>query len=218
MRTRIKICGITRVVDAQAAVDAGVDALGLVFRAGTPRCIDIKTAGAIAAAVPAFVSLIGVFVDPSDAELDAVICAVPVQFVQFHGNESAARCTRAPRPYIKAVRVRDEMAIETAMANYADSRGILLDTYVAGTAGGTGRAFSWGVIPKYRTQPLILAGGLTEDNVGDAIRMARPFAVDVSSGVESAPGIKDATRISRFVQSVRRQDAENAERAALTAV
>lgn len=210
MRTRVKICGITRIEDAIAAVDAGADALGMVFYEPSPRHIDVNTAVEIAKQIPAFVTLVGLFVDANQAQVQPVLDSVPLQLIQFHGNEDPEFCGSFNLPYIKALRVGRQgglsgEALQSALRSYKDARGLLLDTYQKGIPGGTGESFDWGLIPE-AVQNLILAGGLSPDNVAEAIQAVRPYAVDVSGGVESAPGIKDKAKINAFISNTRQAD------------
>lgn len=206
MRTRVKICGITRVEDARAAVAAGADALGLVFHADSPRHIEPEAARAVAAAVPAFVTLVGLFVDPAPEQVRQALSAVPLDLLQFHGQEPAQQCRAYGRRYIKALRMVPGLDVDAAARVYPDAAGLLLDAYRPGVAGGSGETFDWTRVPRDLPLPLILAGGLTPDNVGDAVRTLRPYAVDVSSGVERAKGIKDATLIEAFMRRVAEAD------------
>lgn len=201
-RVRSKICGITRVEDALAAVEAGADAIGLVFYAKSPRVVDIEQAKAIVAALPPFVTSVGLFVDMPRAELQALLREVPLDLLQFHGDESPADCEGFTRPYIKALRVRADQDVARMMAPYGGACGILLDTFVEGVPGGTGAAFDWSLVPREAGKPIILAGGLTPDNVAQAIAQVRPYAVDVSGGVEAAKGIKDAGKVQAFLLAV----------------
>ncbi|MBI1195120.1 MAG: phosphoribosylanthranilate isomerase [Gammaproteobacteria bacterium] len=204
--TRIKICGITRVEDALAAADAGADAIGLVFYAKSPRHVAIERAAEICAALPPFVSTVGLFVDADPDFIGEVLTRVPLDLLQFHGDESAAECERHGRPHIKALRMRPGIDLCEVVAGYGSARGVLLDTYRPGVPGGTGEAFDWTQVPSDLKTPIILAGGLSPDNVGEAVRRVRPWAVDVSGGVESAPGVKDSGRIADFVEAVRAAD------------
>jgi phosphoribosylanthranilate isomerase len=204
--TRIKICGITRVEDALAAVASGTDALGLVFYAKSPRAVSIAEASFIAKAVPPFVTIVALFVDESAAEIERVLNAVSIDVIQFHGNETPQFCEQFNRPYVKALRVTPDLNLATASQGYSSSRGILLDTWKEGVPGGTGLSFDWRLAQKSLPLPMILAGGLKPQNVGDAIAMLRPAAVDVSGGVESAPGIKDSGKIRKFIAAVRAAD------------
>jgi phosphoribosylanthranilate isomerase len=200
---RIKICGITRVEDALAVADAGADAIGLVFYPDSPRAVSLARASAIVAALPPFVSTVGLFVNARRSEIDAVLAAIPLDLLQFHGDETAAQCEGYSRPYLKALRVKAGDDLKALVADYPGAAGVLLDTYVEGVPGGTGAVFDWSLIPTGLSRPVILAGGLTPDNVGDAIRQVAPYAVDVSGGVEAAKGIKDTARIRAFVEACR---------------
>lgn len=202
---RCKICGITRVEDALAAVHAGADAIGLVFYAASPRAVSIEQARAIVAALPPFVAAVGLFVDASRDEVRAVLEAVPLDLLQFHGDETPEECEGYGRRYLKALRVKsgDDVAVE--VARFPGAAGVLLDTYVPGIPGGTGEAFDWSLVPSDLSHPVILAGGLTAENVGAAIRQVRPYAVDVSGGVEAAKGIKDAEKIRAFIRQAKAQ-------------
>lgn len=200
---RSKICGITRIEDALAAAEAGADAIGFVFYAKSPRAVDVRQARAIIAELPPFVTTVGLFVNASRCELNEILEVVPLDLLQFHGDETPQDCEGYHRPWIKALRVRPGDDLEAACQLYAGARGILLDTYVAGVPGGTGEAFDWSLVPAHRSKPIILAGGLSADNVGQAIAQVRPYAVDVSGGVEQAKGIKDAAKIEAFMQAVK---------------
>ena len=200
---RIKICGITRIEDALAAVAAGADAIGLVFYAKSPRAVTPAQAKAIVAALPPFVTSVGLFVDMPRDELKQLLAEVPLDLLQFHGDESPEDCAGHGRPFIKALRVKPGDDVAAAIARYPEAAGILLDTYVPGTPGGTGEAFDWSLVPRDAAKPVVLAGGLTPENVGDAVRQVRPYAVDVSGGVEASKGIKDAAKIKAFIQRAR---------------
>lgn len=200
---RSKICGITRIEDALAAVEAGADAIGLVFYGKSPRAVSIEQAAAILQALPPFVTSVGLFVDMPRDELQQLLQRLPLDLLQFHGDESPADCEGHGRPYIKALRVRPGEDVAAAMAPYAGAQGILLDTFVEGVPGGTGASFDWSLVPEDAVKPIILAGGLDADNVATAIRQVRPHAVDVSGGVEASKGIKDAGKIRAFVRAVR---------------
>jgi phosphoribosylanthranilate isomerase len=217
MRTRVKICGITRPGDAEAVAMAGADALGFVFWAGTPRRVEPAHARAIAAAVHPFVSIVGLFVDPEPAEVRAVLEVVPLDLLQFHGRESPDLCRSFARPYLKAMPVgaaEEEGRLLESLAPYGDAAGWLLDAPAAhGRPGGTGNTFDWSRVPTTLARPLVLSGGLHAGNVADAIRRLRPWAVDVSSGVEergedgrAVPGRKDAQAVRRFIEEVRHAD------------
>ena len=200
---RSKICGITRVEDALAAVEAGADAIGLVFYAKSPRAVTVQQARAIIEALPPFVTSVGLFVNAGRCELGEILDAVPLGLLQFHGDEAPADCEGWHRPYIKALRVKAGDDIAASCAAFAGASGILLDTYVEGVPGGTGEAFDWSLVPQGLDKPIILAGGLTVDNVAQAIRQVRPYAVDVSGGVEQSKGIKDPAKIRAFMAAVR---------------
>lgn len=200
---RSKICGITRIEDALAAAAAGADAIGLVFYAPSPRAVTASQARQIVAALPPFVTTVGLFVDAPRAEVEAVLREVPLDLLQFHGDEAPEDCRGFGRPYVKALRVRSPEDVQACCARYADAAGILLDTFVPGIPGGTGECFDWSLVPADAALPLILAGGLDAGNVSAAIRQVRPYAVDVSGGVEAGKGIKDATKVQSFVAAVR---------------
>ncbi|WP_339444498.1 phosphoribosylanthranilate isomerase [Pseudomonas hunanensis] len=200
---RSKICGITRIEDALAAAEAGADAIGFVFYAKSPRAVDVRQARAIIAELPPFVTTVGLFVNASRCELNEILEVVPLDLLQFHGDETLQDCEGYHRPWIKALRVRPGDDLEAACQLYAGARGILLDTYVPGVPGGTGEAFDWSLVPARLGKPIILAGGLSADNVGQAIAQVKPYAVDVSGGVEQAKGIKDAAKIEAFMKAVK---------------
>ena len=200
---RVKICGITRVEDALAAAAAGADAIGLVFYAKSPRAVDIEQARAILAALPPFVTTVGLFVDAERSELERILASVPLDLLQFHGDESVQQCEAFGRPYIKALRVKAGDDIAAQVARYPSAQGILLDAYVEGVPGGTGEAFDWSLIPQALSKPLILAGGLRPDSVAEAVSRVRPYAVDVSGGVEASKGVKDVEKIGAFIRAAR---------------
>ena len=200
---RSKICGITRVEDALIAAEAGADAIGLVFYAKSPRAVTVAQAQAIIAALPPFVTTVGLFVDAERDELNRILDAVPLDLLQFHGDETAAVCEAFGRPYLKALRVRPGDDIGARIEAYASAAGILLDTYVSGVPGGTGEAFDWSLVPQDAKKPIILAGGLTPENVANAIAQVRPYGVDVSGGVEASKGVKDADKVRAFVRAAR---------------
>lgn len=202
MRTRVKICGITHKADALMLAAAGVDALGLVFYAPSPRAVDAAAAAAIVAQLPAFVTVTGLFVNAEPAEVKQVLEQVPLDLLQFHGDESPEYCAAFERPYIKALRMQPGVDIGRQAVSYPDARGILLDAWVPGVPGGTGQRFDWDRIPANLQQPLILAGGLNATNVADAISQVQPWAVDASGGLESAPGVKDARQVQAFMRAV----------------
>ena len=200
---RVKICGITRVEDALAAAAAGADAIGLVFYAKSPRAVDIEQARAILAALPPFVTTVGLFVDAERSELERILASVPLDLLQFHGDESVQQCEAFGRPYIKALRVKAGDDIAAQVARYPSAQGILLDAYVEGVPGGTGEAFDWSLIPQALSKPLILAGGLRPDSVAEAVSRVRPYAVDVSGGVEASKGVKDVEKVGAFIRAAR---------------
>nr|VFK21977.1 MAG: phosphoribosylanthranilate isomerase [Candidatus Kentron sp. LPFa] len=210
LRTRIKICGITRSSDALTAARLGADAIGLVFYPPSPRSITIEKARAIAAALPPFVTLVALFVDPDHAFVEEVLSTLPIDLLQFHGEETPTDCEQYGCPYIKAVRMREGMELSTWMERFQNARALLLDTYHKGARGGTGETFDWRLVPSQRTLPIILAGGLNPNNVREAIRMVKPFAVDVSGGVESGKGIKDEDKMAKFIAAVNSYESEHA--------
>lgn len=205
MRTRIKICGLTRETDVEAAVEAGADAIGFVFYPKSPRFVTPERAARLAREVPPLVSVTALFVNAAAEEIEAVLEQAPVSLLQFHGNESEPDCRRWLRPYVRAARVRPGLDLLQYAREFASARALLLDACVEGYGGG-GQTFDWSLIPPGLQKPLILSGGLTPENVGEAIRRVRPSAVDVSSGVEAARGIKDSGRIAAFVAAVRAAD------------
>lgn len=210
MPTRVKICGITRAEDAQWVARSGADALGLVFHQPSPRAVTAETAAEIVAALPPFVSVVGLFVDAVPELVDAVLSRVRLDYLQFHGDESPEDCERYQVPYIKVARVRPGLDLVQYAVGYRHARALLVDAYVAGVPGGTGKTFDWAALPPALPLPLILSGGLTPENVGLAIRTVKPWAVDVSSGVEAAPGIKDAGKVQQFIQGARNEDIRHA--------
>jgi phosphoribosylanthranilate isomerase len=210
MRTRVKICGITRVEDALAAARAGADAIGLVFYEASPRCVAIPQAQAICRALPPFVSVVALFVNAERERITATLDAVPIDLLQFHGGESVDDCRGYSRPYIKAIGMQPGIDPLVAMQAYKDARGFLLDTYQPDTHGGGGVTFDWAQVPGQVDRPVILAGGLTAENIAAAIEQAGPFAVDVSSGVEQQKGIKSVDKIQAFMRGVERGDASRA--------
>ncbi len=202
LRTRVKICGITRVDDALTAVAQGADAIGLVFYASSPRNVSISLAAEIASQVPAFVTVVGLFVNADAQLINEVIFKVKLDLLQFHGDETPAECARYSLPFIKAVRVRPGTNLVQYAQDFASAKALLLDAYTDGVAGGTGKVFDWNLIPKKLAKPIVLAGGLTADNVADAIVQVKPYAVDVSGGVELSKGVKDAAKMAAFMQQV----------------
>lgn len=203
MVVRSKICGITRIEDALLAAEAGADAIGLVFYDKSPRAVDVRQARAILAALPPFVTSVGLFVNASRCFIGEVLDAVPLDLLQFHGDETPEQCEGHGRPWFKALRVRPGDDLRAEAARFSGARAILLDAYVPGVPGGTGERFDWKLIPVDLPRPLILAGGLTPDNVAEAISSVRPYGVDVSGGVEASRGIKDAAKVAAFIQRVR---------------
>lgn len=203
--TRIKICGLTRPEDVRAAVEAGADAIGFVFYPPSPRHLDFARAAELATLLPPFVTAVGLFVNPDPAFVAAARNAVPLQLLQFHGDERDADCARHGLPWIKAARMRPGVDLVEFSASHPGARGFLLDTYVEGY-GGSGKTFDWSLIPSGLGRPVILSGGLDPENVEEAVRRVRPWAVDVSSGVEVAKGIKDAAKIAAFIAGVRHAD------------
>ncbi len=204
-RTRIKICGLTRECDVLAAVEAGADALGFVFFAPSPRYVSPARAAELARLVPPFVTLVGLFVGASAEEVSRVRDELPLGLLQFHGDETNEECERHGLPWIKAARMRPGLDLVEFGASHSGASALLLDAYVH-EFGGSGQTFDWNLIPPGLSSSIILSGGLTPDNVGEAVRRVRPWAVDVSSGVESAKGIKDAAKIAAFVKGVRDAD------------
>ena len=205
MRTRVKICGITRLEDAHAAVHQGADAIGLVFYRPSPRYVSPARARDIARQVPPFVTTVAVFVNPLREEVEEVIRECDVTLLQFHGDEPPGFCASFARPYIKAVRIRPELDLLECFSPYTSARAWMLDAFHGDLWGGTGRAFDWSIVPRSMARPIILSGGLTADRVGDAIRRVRPYAVDVSTGVEASKGVKDAAKIAAFIGAVERE-------------
>jgi phosphoribosylanthranilate isomerase len=220
VRTRVKICGITRVEDGVAAAHAGADAIGLNFWPGTQRQVSLEQARAIVAVLPPFVTRVGLFVDPTAEDVRAALAAVPLDALQFHGNEAAAFCRAFDRPYLKAIAMKEGVDLLECVSRFDDAAGLLFDAFRAGDLpGGTGHAFDWSrltsEVRNAMRAPLILSGGLDPDNVAEAIRRVRPYAVDVSTGVEARDaagrpqrGCKDAARIAAFMQGVRSADAD----------
>ena len=200
--TRIKICGITRSEDARAAVDAGAHALGFVFYRPSPRYIEPAAARDIISRLPPFASRVGLFVDPERSFVTAVLETVPLDIIQFHGNEDPEFCGSFGRPYIKAVSIKPDIDLHKTCRRYAGASALLLDSHSDTVPGGTGMSFDWSIIPPGLSRPVILAGGLTAANVRRAIEVCRPYAVDVSSGVELDKGIKDKGAMTEFIREV----------------
>ena len=207
-RTRVKICGITRKEDAQAAANLGVDAIGLVFYTKSPRNIDVNMARAICDAIPGFVTTVALFLNPEKSLVNRVVSEVGVDLLQFHGTEPVKFCESFERPYIKALGISGEDNIVELVKSYSSARSVLLDSHAKGAAGGTGETFDWLSVPVEIRQQIILAGGLNPENVAQAIEQVRPYAVDLSSGVESSPGVKDINLMTRLMQQVKRVDCE----------
>lgn len=211
MRTRIKLCGFTRAEDALEAAKLGVDAIGLVFYPPSPRNVGIEQARAIVDVMPAFVTIVALFVDAEARVVEEIIDALPeIGCLQFHGEESPKYCRQFDRPYIKAVRVRENTDFSGLCAEYQDAGGLLLDSYDPMTMGGTGQCIDWSLMPDALDMPLILAGGLDENTVGKAINRFHPYAVDASSGVESQKGIKNKEKMAAFVRAVNQGDSKTA--------
>jgi phosphoribosylanthranilate isomerase len=206
MRTRVKICGFTRVEDAVCAASLGVDAIGLVFYPPSPRHVDIEQAVEIVKALPAFVSVVALFVDEQEARIREVLQRVSVDCLQFHGDESPEACRLYGKRYMKAVRMQEGIDISDLALQYHDAAWLLLDAYHPGAKGGTGSRFDWELIPEHCALPIILAGGLDADNVRLAVQAVRPYALDVSSGVEAGKGVKDALKMAAFLGEVNEGD------------
>ncbi|HRQ65633.1 MAG TPA: phosphoribosylanthranilate isomerase [Xanthomonadaceae bacterium] len=203
MRARIKFCGITRVEDALAAADMGVDAVGLVFVPGSARHVDLEAGQAVRRALPPFVTLVALFLDAEPTLIGQVIERVGPDALQFHGSEPEVDCRRWARPYLKALPMASVLDWRAHVGQYPSAQGFVLDSHATGAMGGSGEAFDWSALAPPHPRPLILAGGLRPDNVGEAVRRVRPWAVDVSSGIESAPGVKCPALMQSFVEEVR---------------
>jgi phosphoribosylanthranilate isomerase len=206
MRTRVKICGFTRVEDAVFAAHLGVDAVGLVFYPPSPRHVEIEEAIEIANALPAFTSVVALFVDEQEARIREVLAHVPIDCLQFHGDEPAEACRIYGKRYIKALRMQDGIDISALELHYHDAAGLLLDAFHPGAKGGTGSQFDWELIPRHCSLPIILAGGLDETNAKQAVQTVRPYALDVSSGVEAEKGVKDSLKMAAFIKQVNEGD------------
>jgi len=204
--TRVKICGITRAEDALVAVHCGADAIGLVLYQLSPRHVSIEQAAQLAVSLPPFVSAVGLFVNAEASFVREVLTHVPLDLLQFHGEETPEYCTQFGKPYLKAIRVKAGMDLLQCASRFHTAKALLLDAHVEGIHGGTGTCFDWALIPGQLPLPVILSGGLHAGNVAEAIKKVRPYAVDVSSGVEAAKGIKDEAKIARFMQEVKRAD------------
>lgn len=206
MRTRVKICGFTRVEDAVFAAQNGVDAVGLVFYPPSPRHIEIDQAVKIVNALPAFITVVALFVDEQESRIREVLKNVAIDCLQFHGDEPAEACRLYDKRYMKAIRMRPEIDIYKIEQSYHDAAGLLLDAYHPGTKGGTGDSFNWDLVPKDCLLPIVLAGGLDVTNVRQAINKVKPYAVDVSSGVEADKGLKDIVKMATFIKEVNETD------------
>lgn len=208
MRTRVKICGITNVEDAIGVVESGADAIGLVFYPPSPRAVTIEQAVAIVKKIPAFITVVALFVNAEQKEVQSVIEAVKVDLLQFHGDETPDYCASFNRPFIKALRVQPQTNLLQYATDFSMSKGLLLDAFSEGLPGGTGKVFDWTLIPQQFPLPIILAGGLDATNVLAAIEQVKPFAVDVSGGVELSKGKKDAFKLRAFMQQVNQSSVE----------
>jgi len=206
-RTRVKICGIREAAHARVAAEAGADAIGFVFYGPSPRYVQAEEAAPIAASLPPYVSAVGLFVDAPEEDVRAVLERVPLDLLQFQGDETADFCARFGKPFVRAVRMAQGTDLLEYARRFSAAKALLLDAHAPGIPGGTGRMFDWSAIPPGLPIPLILSGGLDAGNVGRAVREVRPWAVDVSSGVESGRGVKDPRKIVEFIRSVRREDA-----------
>ena len=204
-RTRIKICGVSRPEDVTAAVDAGADAVGFVFHPGSPRYLTAEKAGVLAAALPPYVTPVGLFVNAVPATIAAAVAVIPALVLQFHGDETPEECAAARRPYLRAARMAPGFDLLDFARRFDEAQGLLLDAHVE-AYGGSGKVFDWSLVPRAVPHRLVLSGGLHAGNVGSGIRELRPWAVDVSSGVESARGVKDAAAIHAFCDAVREAD------------
>ena len=205
--TRIKCCGMTRIQDALLAAQLGADAIGVVLTARSKRRVSIEQARAIVQAMPPFVTTVALFMDDAADFVREAVAAFEPDLLQFHGAESDAWCAQFGRRYLKAVAMGEGAAARPGLRHYPGASGLLLDGHGLGEAGGSGKAFDWSLMPRDLSQPLVLAGGLTPANVADAMRIARPWGVDVASGIESSPGIKDAGKLAAFIRAVREADA-----------
>ncbi len=205
MRTRVKICGMTRKEDVRAAVEAGADAIGFVFYPASPRAISIEQAQQLACELPPFVTTVGLFVNADRDTVHKHIEQIGLDLLQFHGDETPEQCRGYGRPYMKAIRMRPEVDLPFMREHYSDASGLLLDTYKKGVPGGTGATFNWDLVPPELASQVVLAGGLSAENVAAAIQHVHPYGVDVSGGVEQAKGIKDRAKIVAFMGAVNEQ-------------
>lgn len=203
MRTRIKICGIKHTDDALKAIECGADAIGLVFVEKSPRYVSLTDARVIAESLPPFVTVVGLFMDASEDAVREALRVVPLTLLQFHGDESPEFCDQFEMPYVKVLKMRENVNVVAFAQEYPNATGILLDTYTK-QGGGSGQSFDWNLIPEDMSSPIILAGGLNPKNVASAVETVKPYAVDVSSGVESEPAIKDHKKIEQFIKEVQR--------------
>jgi len=206
MRTRVKICGITKPEDGVRAARLGADAIGMVFYEASSRFVTVEQARKIAAALPPFVTTVGLFVNAAESEIRRILVQFSLDLLQFHGNESPEECEKYDKPYIKAIHMKEGVDLLSAEKQYRGASGLLLDTYKEGHPGGTGERFDWKMVPDEITKPVILAGGLTPENVAVAVNKIKPYSVDVNSSVESEKGIKDLGKVGKFIQAVRLAD------------
>jgi phosphoribosylanthranilate isomerase len=206
--TRIKICGITREQDLRAVANSGADAIGLVFYDKSPRHVSAQQAAELVRHAPPFVTVVGLFVNPSLDYVHQVLSKVSLDVLQFHGEESPEFCQQFGKPYLKAIRVKAGVDLVECAARFAGAQGLLLDAFVEGTQGGTGESFDWALIPQNLSLPVIMSGGLHAGNVAAAVKQVRPYAVDVSSGVEASKGIKDAAKVAAFIKEVKQIDVQ----------
>ncbi len=206
MRTRTKICGFTRVDDAVEAAKLGVDAIGLVFYPPSPRNVNLEQAGDIVSALPAFITVVALFVDEKERRIKEILSQVSIDCIQFHGNEAATDCRIYNKSYIKAIRMKQGLDIIKISTDYQDASALLLDAYHPGIQGGSGSQFDWDLIPENNSLPIILAGGLDEGNAEQAVKKVRPYALDVSSGVERTKGIKDVAKMAAFIEAINEGD------------
>jgi phosphoribosylanthranilate isomerase len=206
MRTRVKICGFTQVNEAVVAAELGVDAIGLVFYPPSPRHVSIDQAIKIVSALPAFVTVVALFVDEKESEIRQVMSNVSIDCLQFHGDEQADECRIYHKPYMKAIRMKETVDVAKIAEQYHDASALLLDAYHSGIKGGSGQRFNWDLIPEKCSLPIVLAGGLDQNNVKQAIQSVKPYALDVSSGVELDKGVKDVAKMAAFIQEINEGD------------